>query len=103
MSEGLDIKSVSIVVKLASKFWKKMMEHIDDDTVPKKLPSFAHFLFVKQADGGFTTALTATSPAEFSASILTEAKGKKAGGEPSKKKQKCVSDKSLKMGIFHMK
>ncbi len=73
-SEYLDIKSISIAIKLASKFWKKMTEHIDDNTVPKEIPSFAHSLFVEQAGGGFTTALTATNPTKTSPVVLTEAK-----------------------------
>ncbi len=33
-----------------------MTDHIDDDTVPKKVPSFACTLFAEQAGGYFTTA-----------------------------------------------
>jgi hypothetical protein len=44
--KGLNIKSVSTAVKLASKFWKKMTEHVEDNTFPKKVPAFAHTLFV---------------------------------------------------------
>jgi hypothetical protein len=53
-SEGLDIKSISIAVKLASKFWKKITEHINDNTIPKEIPSIAHTLFVEQAGSVFT-------------------------------------------------
>jgi hypothetical protein len=80
-----------------------MTNHIEDDTVPKEVPLFARTMFVKQ-----TTAAAAAVPAAVNESVATpaasnEAKGKKSGKEPSKKKQKCeTSDKSLKMGLFHM-
>ncbi len=67
-----------------------MTEDIDDDTVPKEIPSFAGTLFVKQSGGGFTTALTATKPAKISAAISTEAKGKKTGNESSKKEMQAI-------------
>jgi hypothetical protein len=54
--KGLNIKSVSTAVKLASKFLKKMTKHINDDIVPKEVPAFAHTLFVEQPGGSFTNA-----------------------------------------------
>jgi hypothetical protein len=99
-SEGLDIKSTSIAVKLASKFWKKMMEHINDNTVPKEIPSFACTLFVEQADISFTTALAATKPAETSAAISSEAKGKRAGDEPRKKSRQASHSIKVSRWVF---
>ncbi len=99
--KGLDIKSISTAVKLASKFLKKMTKHIVDDTVPKEVPEFAHTLFVEQPGGSLTNTPVVEKTTE---TPPTNGKGKKDGNEPKKKKQKCkASDKSLKMGIFHIK
>jgi hypothetical protein len=99
--KGLNIKSVSTAVKLASKFWKKMTKHFKDNTVPKEVPAFACTLFVKQPGGGFTNAQVVEKTAKTPAA---NGKGKKDSNEPKKKKQKCeASDKSLKLGIFHIK
>jgi hypothetical protein len=99
--KGLDIKSVSTAVKLASKFWKKMTKHIKDNTVLKEFPAFARTLFVKQPGDSFTNAQVIKKTAETPA---TNGKGKKDGVETKKKKQKHeTSDKSLKLGIFHIK
>jgi hypothetical protein len=37
----LDDKSIKTAVKLASKFFKKMADHIDDNSFPKEVPTFA--------------------------------------------------------------
>ncbi len=46
-NKGLDSKNIAIAVKLGSKFLKKMAEPIEDNTVPKEVPSFARSLFTK--------------------------------------------------------
>jgi hypothetical protein len=98
---GLNIKSISTAVKLASNFWKKMAKHMKDDTVWKEVPAFARTLFVKQPGGGFTNAQVVEKTAK---TLAANGKGKKDGNEPKKKKQKCeASDKSLKLGMFHIK
>jgi hypothetical protein len=98
---GLNIKSISTAIKLASKIWKKMTKHIEDHTVPKEVPAFARTLFVKQPGGGFTNAQVVKKTAETPAA---NGKGKKDGNEPKKKKQKRkASDISLKLGMFHIK
>ncbi len=97
---GLDIKSISTAIKLASKIWKKMTKHIEDNTVSKEVPAFSRTLFVKQPGGGFTNAQVVEKTAKTPA---TDGKRKKDDNEPKKKKQKCkVSDKSLKLGKFHI-
>jgi hypothetical protein len=99
--KGLNIKSVSTAIKLASKFLKKMTKHIEDNTIPKEVPAFAHTLFVEQPGGSFTNAPVVKKTAETPAA---DGKGKKDGDEPKKERQKRkASDKSLKMGIFHIK
>jgi hypothetical protein len=57
-----DDKHIKTTVKLASKFFKKMVDHIDDNSLPKEVPTFAKSLFVEQTLGGFTLA-TCTSEA----------------------------------------
>jgi hypothetical protein len=99
--KGLDIKSISTAIKLASKFWKKMTKHIKDNTVPKEVPAFARTLFVEQHGDGFTNAQVIKETAK---TPTANGKGKKDGNEPKKKKQKPeVSDKTFKMGIFYIK
>jgi hypothetical protein len=99
----LNISNVVIAVKFAMNFWKKMNDHIKDDTVPKEIPSFAHSMFFKNAGVVVATAapVTIDKSAKTPAS-LNEAKGKKSGEEPRNKKQKReTSNRSLKMGLFH--
>ncbi len=77
-----------------------MTKHIKDDTVPKEDPAFACTLFVEQSGGSFTNAQVAEKTAKTPA---VNGKGKKDGDEPKKKKQKRkASDKSLKLGMFHI-
>jgi hypothetical protein len=52
----LDDKHIKTAIKLASKFFKKMVDHIDKNSVPKEVPTFAKSLFVEQTSGGFAIA-----------------------------------------------
>ena len=45
-------KQVSVLVKLASFFFAKMQEHIDDNSIPKDVSAFAKSFFVKATGGG---------------------------------------------------
>jgi hypothetical protein len=45
---NLGTKVIALAVKLASKFFKKMDDHIDDDSFPKAVPAFARNLFSEQ-------------------------------------------------------
>jgi len=47
-----ETKQVSVAVKLASKFFVKMQEHIDDNSIPKDVPAFAKSFFVEATRGG---------------------------------------------------
>ena len=49
-------KQVSVAVKLASKFFTKMQEHVEDNSIPKDVPAFAKSFFVKATEGGFVPA-----------------------------------------------
>ncbi len=101
--DKLDIRNISIAVKFAVKFWTKMNNHIKDNTVPKEIPSFAHTMFEKPASGIVAAAPVAINKSTATSTASIGAKGKKYGNEPSKIKQKQeTSDKSLKMGLFHM-
>jgi hypothetical protein len=96
----LNIKSVSTAAKLASKFLKKMTEHMEDNTVLKEVPAFACTLFVEQPGGYFTNSPVIKKTTKTPAA---NRRGKKDGNKPKKKKQKReASDKSLKMSIFHI-
>ncbi len=107
--QGLDSKIIAIVVKLGSKFLKKMAEHIEDNMVPKEVPSFTRSLFTKTSSIPLllanTNGVVATVPAIAPA---TKSKGgkKKEGEQTGRKKQKREggpSNKSLQMGLFHTK
>jgi hypothetical protein len=80
-----------------------MNDHIKDNTVPKEIPSFAHTMFVEPASGIVAAALVAINKSAMTSTASIGEKGKKSGDELNKKKQKReTSDKSLKMGLFHM-
>ena len=109
--DKFETRSVSVAVKLASKFLAKMQEHIDDNSVPKDVPAFAKSFFVEASGGGFVPAPTAAEPAKPAASQPADANGggKRKGNSEGEqqaegqKKKRNTSDKSLKMGLFHLK
>ncbi len=103
-------KMVSTAVKLASKFFSKMQEHVDDNSIPKEVPAFARSIFVDAAGGGFVHTptvdkqkipATITQPAKANHNGKRKPNGEERDGK--KKPRKEFSDKSLKMGIFHVK
>ena len=105
----LDVKQVTTAVKLISKFFKKMTEHIEDSSVPKDIPPFARTFFVEQS-GSVTSVTPPVVPAEQNkdAKALPPAgneggKRKSESDDTQPKKRRETSDKSLKMGIFHVK
>jgi hypothetical protein len=109
----LDDKHIKTAIKLATKFFKKMVDHIDNNSVPKEVPTFAKSLFVEQTLGGFAIApptilAPKSNPTAQPATLKEGGKRKTNGKEPAvvagnKKPRKEFSDKSLKMGIFHVK
>ncbi len=62
-----------------------MNDHIEDDTVPREIPSFAHTMFVEN-DGAVVAAVpvAVNKPTETPAAS-NKSKGKKSDKEPSKK------------------
>ena len=50
--DKFECKQVSVAVKLASKFFTKMQEHVEDNSIPKDVPAFAKSFFVKATGGG---------------------------------------------------
>ncbi len=105
------MKQVSFEVKLASNFFAKMQEHIDDNSIPKDVPAFAKGFFVETTGGGFVPAPLAAEAAKPAANQPADANGggkRKGNGEAEQqaegqKKKRNTSDKSLKMGLFHLK
>ncbi len=80
-----------------------MNNHIEDNVVPMEIPSFGRTIFVKPASGIVAAAPVAINKSAATSTASIGAKGKKYGVEPSKKKQKReTSNKSIKMGLFHM-
>jgi len=51
---NLETKQITIAVKFASRFMTKMLEHINENSIPKNIPAFAKSLFVEAPDIGFT-------------------------------------------------
>jgi hypothetical protein len=50
--DKFECKQVSVAVKLASKFFTKMQEHVEDNSIPKDVPAFAKSFFVETTGGG---------------------------------------------------
>ena len=102
-------KNVSTAVRLAAKFFNKMQEHVEDNSIPKDVPAFAKSFFIEATGGGFAPAPTADEAKKPSTTQPTDGSGggkRKPNGEEQqgqKKQKKEFSDKSLKMGLFHVK
>ena len=104
-----DIKNVSTAVRLASKFFKKMQEHVEDNSIPKDVSAFAKSFFTNTTRGGYVLAQTIDKAKKPTTIQQTDGNG---GGkrkpnskeqQGQKKPRKEFSDKSLKMGLFHVK
>jgi hypothetical protein len=50
-NDKFDVKNVTIAVKLASKFFSKMQEQVDDNSIPRDVPAFARSFFSKATGG----------------------------------------------------
>jgi hypothetical protein len=102
-------KNVSTTVRLAAKFFNKMQEHVDDNSIPKDVPAFAKSFFIEAPGGGFAPKPRTneaekpgtTQPADGNGGGKRKANGKEQQGQ--KKPKKEFSDRSLKMGLFHVK
>ncbi len=108
-NDKFDVKNVTIAVKLASKFFSKMQEHVDDNSIPRDVPAFARSFFSEATGGGFTLAPkgnnakkpSTAQPADGTGGGKRKPNGKEQQGQ--KKSKKEFSDKILKMGLFHVK
>jgi hypothetical protein len=109
---NLNLKNVTIPVKLASKFLNKMQEHIKDNLIPKDVAAFAKSFFTKLTGGGFIHATKSNDSKKPNATQPTIS-NKGGGGKckPSGDKQKGgkkkpkneFSNKGLRMGLYHLK
>ncbi len=108
---NFDTKTVVTAIKLASKFFSKMQKHIDNNSVPKDVQTFARGFFVDATEGGFVhtpaideqpPATKSTQPAEPNPNGKRKPNGEEQEGS-KKKPRKEFSDKSLMMGLFHIK
>jgi len=50
----LETKQITITVKFVLKFMTKMLEHIDENSIPKNIPAFAKSLFIEAPEAGIT-------------------------------------------------
>ena len=96
---------------MASKFFSKMQEHIDNNSFPKDVPAFARGFFANAAGGGFVhapavakqpPANTSTQPAKANPNGKHKPNREEQEGD-KKKPHKEFTNKSLKMGLFHVK
>ncbi len=97
-------------VKLGAKFINKMIEHVENNSIPKDIPAFAKSLFVKQTAGRANTLAAAKSNATKNQEVIAtlgeasnkqKSDGQESGGKKISRKE--FSDKILKMGLFHVK
>jgi hypothetical protein len=110
---NFDTKMVVTPIRLASKFFSKMQEHINDNSFPKEVPAFAQGFFANAAGGWGGVvhappvtkqppANTSTQPAKADPNGKRKPNGEEQEGG-KKKPGKEFSDKSLKMCLFHIK
>ena len=57
-NDKFECKQVSVAVKLASKFFTKMQEHVEDNSIPKDVPAFTMSFFVEATGGGVRSRTT---------------------------------------------
>ncbi len=86
-------KHLASAVKIASKFIKKIKEHIDENSIPKEIPTFARSLFTAKPDGSFkmlttTPAISTTANGNLTETNLNESGKRKAEGDDSSSKEK---------------
>jgi hypothetical protein len=108
--DKFDIKNVAIAVKLASKFFRKMQEHVDDNSIPRDVPAFARSFFAKASEGGdllshqrAMTPKNQVPPNQLMAPAVESVSQMAKKQQGQKKPKKEFLDKSLKMGLFHVK
>jgi len=104
---AFETKLVKTGVKLGAKFINKMIEHVKDNLLSKDIPAFVKSLFIEQTAGGIITlaATNTNTKNQEGAAVSGEGNKRKSdSNEPGKKKsRKEFSEKSLKMGLFHIK
>jgi hypothetical protein len=55
-------KNISTAVRLAAKFFNKMQEHVNDNSIPKDVPAFSESFFIKAPGGGLLPNQRPTKP-----------------------------------------
>ncbi len=84
-----------------------MIKHVEDNLPPKDIPTFAESLFVEQTTGGIITLVATNTDAKNQEGATVSGEGNKRKSDcneaEKKKLRKEFSDKSLKMGLFHIK
>ncbi len=103
---SLKTKQISAAAKLVTKFVKKMVKHKDNNLVPKEIPPFMKSSFVKKSSRNITIAPSADLKTGVNQPTVPDKGGKRksdATNPGSKKKKRETYDKSLKMGLFHVK
>jgi hypothetical protein len=103
-------KNVSTAVRLAAKFFNKMQEHVEDNSIPKDVPAFAKSFFIKATGGGGllphqrpTKLRNQALLSQLMAAAVVSANPTARNSKVRKKQKKEFSNKSLKMGLFHVK
>jgi hypothetical protein len=108
-NHNLEVKHITILVKIASKVFCKMVKHTEDNSIPKEITAFTKSFFIKLPKEDFTymprtNNATKSKVYQISTTLNKGGEHKANGKEPGLKRlKKEFSDKSLKMGLFHIK
>jgi hypothetical protein len=100
------MKQITAAVKLVTKFVKIMVEHAESNSVPKKIPPFSKSIFVEQNSRNITIAPSVDPKTGATWPAVPDEGGKRksdATKPGAKRKKRETSNKSLKMGLFHVK
>jgi hypothetical protein len=100
-----ETKQMTSAVKFALKFIFKMFDHIEENSVPKHIPVFAKSLFIKSPTVGPVNKPRTDDYTKRSVNQISTAatKGGRRNEPGVKKPKRDFFDRSLKMGLFHIK
>jgi hypothetical protein len=100
----------SIPQNLCQSLKLKMLEHMDRNSIPQNIPAFAKSLFVEAPKAGFTHESCTTETIKQSANQISTTANEggrhklHGSNDPgAKKPRKEFLDRSLKVGLFHIR
>ena len=112
-NDKLDIKLLTTAIRTVSKFYVKMLEHIEENSVPTNIPVFAKDMFVDNSktapiritdQSGIINAVVGKKPNDPPTTpIVKKRKSTGDDGLDKKKPNKKGANKALEKGIFFLK